>query len=280
MLDRVFAAVLSMALSAGFVVCAVLLARLALQKAPKVFSYALWAVVLFRLLCPVSFESPWSLQRVKPNSVTPDIVYAAAPQIDSGLPALDGAVNASLPAATPETSANPMQTRMFVLEVVWLCGLAALLLYSLVTLLRVRRSRLARAVSRGASKTRSTTESPRFGPSGSPRRRSRLCAFSSRRTRGAKRRGATSTSTRPAGTTFCCVCRTASFCRGRARRAARASTAASITTTARRGPVRTRSSSRWSCSTAGKAPGCRTRSAVSATAAIFASARCSTTGTS
>jgi len=145
MLDRVFAAVLSMALSAGFVVCAVLLARLALQKAPKVFSYALWAVVLFRLLCPVSFESPWSLQRVKPNSVTPDIVYAAAPQIDSGLPALDGAVNASLPAATPETSANPMQTRMFVLEVVWLCGLAALLLYSLVTLLRVRR-RLVGAV--------------------------------------------------------------------------------------------------------------------------------------
>ena len=139
MLDHIFAAVLSMALSASFVICAVLLARLALKKAPKVFSYALWAVVLFRLLCPASFESPWSLQRVKPNSVTPDIVYAGIPQIDSGLPAFDGAVNAALPAATPETSANPMQIRMFVLEIVWLCGLAALLLYSLATLLRLRR---------------------------------------------------------------------------------------------------------------------------------------------
>lgn len=139
MLDHIFAAVLSMALSASFVICAVLLARLALKKAPKVFSYALWAVVLFRLLCPASFESPWSLQRVKPNSVTPDIVYAGIPQIDSGLPAFDGAVNAALPAATPETSANPMQIRMFVLEIIWLCGLAALLLYSLATLLRLRR---------------------------------------------------------------------------------------------------------------------------------------------
>ena len=32
-------------------------ARLALKRAPKVFSYALWAVVRFRLLCPVSLSS-------------------------------------------------------------------------------------------------------------------------------------------------------------------------------------------------------------------------------
>ena len=40
------------------VILFVLLARLLLRRAPKVFSYALWAVVLFRLLCPVTIESP------------------------------------------------------------------------------------------------------------------------------------------------------------------------------------------------------------------------------
>jgi hypothetical protein len=33
---------------------------LLLRKAPKIFSYALWAVVLFRLICPFSFTTAFS----------------------------------------------------------------------------------------------------------------------------------------------------------------------------------------------------------------------------
>lgn len=51
----------NMSLTASAVIGAVLLARLALRRAPKIFSYALWAVVLFRLLCPVSIPLPFSL---------------------------------------------------------------------------------------------------------------------------------------------------------------------------------------------------------------------------
>ena len=58
MLDRLFMQVLDMSRVASIVILLVLLARLLLRRAPKVFSYALWAVVLFRLLCPVSIESP------------------------------------------------------------------------------------------------------------------------------------------------------------------------------------------------------------------------------
>ncbi len=57
-----FFTILNMSYTACFVVGAVLLARLLLNwlHAPKIFSYALWAVVLFRLLCPISFESALS----------------------------------------------------------------------------------------------------------------------------------------------------------------------------------------------------------------------------
>ena len=54
MLDTIFMRILDMSKTASLVILVVILARLCLKRAPKVFSYALWAVVLFRLLCPVS----------------------------------------------------------------------------------------------------------------------------------------------------------------------------------------------------------------------------------
>ena len=56
-----FSTVLNMSLTASFVIIAVLAVRFLLRKAPRRFSYALWAVVLFRLLCPIALESPLSL---------------------------------------------------------------------------------------------------------------------------------------------------------------------------------------------------------------------------
>lgn len=47
----------NMSLTASAAIAFVILLRLLLKKAPKVISYALWGVVLFRLLCPVSIES-------------------------------------------------------------------------------------------------------------------------------------------------------------------------------------------------------------------------------
>ena len=50
-----------MSLTACIAISIVCLARYALKKAPRALSYVLWAVVLFRLLCPVSIESGLSL---------------------------------------------------------------------------------------------------------------------------------------------------------------------------------------------------------------------------
>lgn len=60
-LTNLFETLLSMALTALPVMAVVLLARLALRKAPKRYSYALWLVVAFRLVCPVSIATEVSI---------------------------------------------------------------------------------------------------------------------------------------------------------------------------------------------------------------------------
>lgn len=60
-MNEFFLKVLQMSLTAGYVIIAILLIRLPLKKVPKIFSYALWTLVLFRLLCPITLESPLSL---------------------------------------------------------------------------------------------------------------------------------------------------------------------------------------------------------------------------
>ena len=49
--------ILNMSIAAGIIIIIVMLVRLLLKRAPKIFSYALWGIVLFRLLCPFSFSS-------------------------------------------------------------------------------------------------------------------------------------------------------------------------------------------------------------------------------
>ena len=57
MYQGIFLTIVNMSIIGGLAILLVLLVRLPLSKAPKVFSYCLWAVVLFRLLVPFSFES-------------------------------------------------------------------------------------------------------------------------------------------------------------------------------------------------------------------------------
>ena len=59
-LRGMFTIILNMSITASYVVIAVIFVRIFLRKAPKIFSYALWAVVLFRLVCPLSFTTAFS----------------------------------------------------------------------------------------------------------------------------------------------------------------------------------------------------------------------------
>ncbi|MBP3701081.1 MAG: hypothetical protein J6I64_04275, partial [Lachnospiraceae bacterium] len=61
---RILPQILNMSLTASIAILFVLLARQVLKRAPKIFSYALWGIVLFRLLCPVALTSDYSLMQL------------------------------------------------------------------------------------------------------------------------------------------------------------------------------------------------------------------------
>lgn len=161
-LYELFPIVCNMSLTASAVILAVLPARLLLRRAPKVFSYALWAVVLFRLVCPVSFTSAVSLmgalgapaqeqaQRTSVMEYIPtDIVRGTSPaaaQLPSEPAApVPAAPSDTVTAAQPEDPAPPLSGPMAMLTLTWLTGIVLLLLYSTLSLLRLRR-RLVGAV--------------------------------------------------------------------------------------------------------------------------------------
>ncbi len=136
-----FIGILNMSLKASYVILFVILVRLLLKKAPKFISYLLWSVVAFRLLIPFSFESFLSIlpKSMNTNPIPLDIVYQKAPQINSGLKPVDIFVNTSLPAPEAGASVNPMQIIMLIGSYLWILGIAALLIYSIVSVIRLKR---------------------------------------------------------------------------------------------------------------------------------------------
>ena len=67
-LPALFQAVLAMSLTAAAAALAVLLIRAVMRilEVPRAIVFLLWAVVLFRMVCPVSFSSNWSLLSLFP----------------------------------------------------------------------------------------------------------------------------------------------------------------------------------------------------------------------
>jgi len=149
LLQDLFITVVNMSITASYVAIGVILVRLLLKKAPKAFSYILWIPVLFRLVCPFSFDSAFSFFNLinlntKQGSgvsefVPQNIGLMYTPAIQSGIGSIDSAANASLPAAVPAASADPMQIWMAVFSLVWIFGVIALLIYSIVSYARIKR---------------------------------------------------------------------------------------------------------------------------------------------
>lgn len=140
-MSELFISVLNMSLTASYVILIVMLVRMLLKKAPKVISYALWSVVAFRLIIPFSFESVFSLLPRKTNfdPISYNIVYQQSSKINGGIEAVDTYINNSLPALTLETSVNPLQVYMEIGSYVWILGILALFVYSIVSVQKLKR---------------------------------------------------------------------------------------------------------------------------------------------
>lgn len=141
MLEEIFVSLLNMSITASYVILAVILLRLCLKKAPKWISCALWALVGVRLIIPFSLKSAFCLIPSS-KTITTDILYSQTPTISSGIPALNSIVNPIISgslSAEAGAGVNPMQIVMFVAGIVWIVGVAAMLLYSLITYLKLCR---------------------------------------------------------------------------------------------------------------------------------------------
>ncbi len=58
---ELFIAILSLSIQASYVALWIFFVRMLLKRFPKIFSYALWSILLFRLLLPVGINSPVSI---------------------------------------------------------------------------------------------------------------------------------------------------------------------------------------------------------------------------
>ena len=156
-LTSLFSPVLNMSLTGSVVILFVLATRLFLKKAPKVFSYALWSVVLFRLLCPVSFSSMFSLFTiVEPPVISQQGNVSSVQYLPRETPRQVQIQEETLPAqqihipntilpAEPQAAAEPEKTLLDYAAIVWAAGVAGMLIYSCISLLLLHR-RLTGAV--------------------------------------------------------------------------------------------------------------------------------------
>ncbi len=152
MLQNLFIHIMNMSITATYVILFVLAIRFLIKKAPKIFSYWLWAFVLFRLVCPFSFSSAFSLLKsISPSSganehIPMNIGYMAFPEVDMGINGVNRIINSSLPAATPYASVNPIQIMMAVLSFVWVVGVLMMIAYGIISYIDLK-SKMNMAVS-------------------------------------------------------------------------------------------------------------------------------------
>ena len=145
-LDAVFSQIFNMSLTGSVAILCVLAVRLLLKKAPKKFAYALWAVVLFRLLCPVSLPAPVSVLEVVQPEVTVQNGFATQVHYLPAPPSQPVAeVTPVSPAPAAPKPAAPSLSAKDIAVWVWAAGAAAMMGLSVYQYLRLKRT-LRRAV--------------------------------------------------------------------------------------------------------------------------------------
>ena len=138
-MSDIFIKIFNLSLTASYIVIAVALLRLVFKKAPKWISCLLWGLVGIRLVLPFSFESVLSLIPSK-APIPENITTEAIPKIDSGFEAVDRVINPVISetfAPTVEVSVNPLQIIAEIAAIVWLFGVAAMLIYAAVSFIKL-----------------------------------------------------------------------------------------------------------------------------------------------
>ena len=143
----IFLRIVELSWQAGVLALAVMLARLALRRAPKWAVCLLWVLVAVRLVLPVSLQSPVSLQAAQ-SPVTAALyelpqTQEAAQKTDEVLSGGSAEPVTPLPpteivTAQPVPTPKPVMT-VSLLAAIWLAGVVMMLTYMLVSYLGIYR---------------------------------------------------------------------------------------------------------------------------------------------
>lgn len=144
-MGELFLKLLNMSITASWLILAVLCIRLLFRKIPKWVTCLLWGVVAIRLIFPFSIESQFSLQPsaepIKSSTIVEGNVVLFVPSIDSNLGIVESTVNPVLAEtfSYQETeSVAPLQVFTGVAGSVWLCGMVVLLIFALISMIKLR----------------------------------------------------------------------------------------------------------------------------------------------
>lgn len=146
-MDDVFLKLVNLSISASWLILAVLVLRVVLKKAPKWVMPLLWGVVALRLVCLFSIESALSLIP-SAETIPSEIVTETREPVLYEQATLDIVTNPTLPSAAEVpvgVSRQQAQVDFNIYSVLWLAGMAALLVHALVSAGRLKR-KLATAI--------------------------------------------------------------------------------------------------------------------------------------
>jgi len=124
-----------MSLTGAYVIAAIVLARIALKKAPKLISYCLWAVAGFRLLIPFSVESVLSLVPFGAQPITQGIAASTAQHIDTGL---IYAASGVVVTAVQQPSISSLQIVLSLGTYIWLVGFLVMLACGVMSFIKLK----------------------------------------------------------------------------------------------------------------------------------------------
>ena len=146
-MDDVFLKIVNLSISASWLILAVLVLRVVLKKAPKWVMPLLWGVVALRLVCLFSIESALSLIP-SAETIPSEIVTETREPVLYEQATLDIVTNPTPPSAAEVpagVSRQQAQVDFNIYSVLWLAGMAALLVHALVSAGKLKR-KLATAI--------------------------------------------------------------------------------------------------------------------------------------
>ena len=146
-MDDIFLKLVNLSISASWLILTALVLRFVLKKAPKWVMPLLWGVVALRLVCPFSIESALSLIP-SAETIPSEIVTETREPVLYEQATLDIVTNPTLPSAAEVpvgVSRQQAQVDFNIYSVLWLAGMAALLVHALVSAGKLKK-KLATAI--------------------------------------------------------------------------------------------------------------------------------------